>query len=106
MKEETIEKIRDGWNARTLQFEYPLHAKQWTILWHIAAAIFSVLLCYVHKYFGFGVILCLISWNYLFLFDTKRRVYNDSYVPQRYEYIGTIYADILIIIFVVVILIR
>lgn len=95
MREKTIERIRLGWKIQTLQFEYPSHAKQEVVLWHFVIVILSLLLCYVHKYFGFGVIPCMISWNYLFLFDKKRKAYRDSYVPKRYEYVGTIFATII-----------
>ena len=94
MKEETIERIRLSWRAQTLQFDYPSHVKHGVILLHFVIAILSLLLCYVHTYFGLGVIPCMISWNYFFLFDKKRRVYKDSYMPQRYEYVGTIFATI------------
>lgn len=54
-----------------------------------------VVLCSIHQYIGFGVIPCIISWNYFFLFDKKRRVYKDSYSPQTWECFGTIVASLL-----------
>ncbi len=91
-----IDSIRLSWKAQTLQFDYPFHAKRRVILWHVAAISISLLLCYIHPYIGIGAIPCMISWNYLFLFDKKRRVYKDSYSPKRYEYIGTLFATIII----------
>lgn len=95
MKEKIIEQLKIGWRMQHLQFEYPSHAKPKIVARHLFAVLLSLLLCYVHRYIGFGVIPCIISWNYFFLFDKKKRVYADSYSPQVWEYFGTISASLL-----------
>jgi len=79
-----------------LQFEYPSHAKPKMVNRHFFVFFLLLLLCCVHRYIGFAVIPCIISWNYFFLFDKKRRVYKDSYSPKVWEYFGTISASLLI----------
>jgi hypothetical protein len=95
MKEKIIEQLKIGWRMQHLQFEYPSHAKPKIVARHLFAILLSLLLCYVHRYIGFGVLPCIISWNYFFLFDKKKRVYADSYSPQVWEYFGTISASLL-----------
>lgn len=96
MKDKIIEQLKIGWQMQHLQFEYPSHAKPKMVNRHFFVFFLLLLLCCVHRYIGFAVIPCIISWNYFFLFDKKRRVYKDSYSPKVWEYFGTISASLLI----------
>lgn len=96
MKRKILEDIRKSWKIQTFQFDYLSHVKQSVLYMHL----FSFVLC-----FGIGVkvvyallgcIPCMLSFDFFVLFDKKRRAYFDSYVPQRYEWIGTIYATVVV----------
>jgi len=94
MKQRIVDSIKEDWCIQTCQFEYWSHIKKSFIVWHLAAFIGSLLLCFFARYLGLLSVPCLISWDYLALFDKKYRIYKDGYRPQRYEYIGTIWATL------------
>ena len=95
MSPETIENIKIMWKLQTWRFDYFLHIKQSVVIWHVVFIVLSLVLCWIHPYIGLCTIPCMISWNYLLLFDRTRRAYKDSYFPQRYEYVGTIVATLI-----------
>ena len=96
MKQKIIDAIKEDWRIQTCQFEYLPHLKLGFAMWHLAVCIGALLLCYFSPYLGFLCIPCVLSWNYFVLFDKKRRVFKDNYRLKRYEFIGTIWASILI----------
>ena len=65
-------------------------------MWHVTVFIGMLLLCYFLTPFGLLSVPCVISWDYFVLFDKKRRVFKDDYKLKRYEFIGTIWASIVI----------
>ena len=95
MKEETIENIRRDWKVQTFQYDYISHLKYGFSFTHFMIFTSSFFLMFVHTFLGLLAIPCMVSWNYFVFFDKSRKVYKDSYVPMRYELIGTLFTTIL-----------
>ena len=95
MKEETIESIRRVWKVQTFQYDYISHLKYGFSFTHFMIFTFSFFLMFVHVFLGLLAIPCTVSWNYFTFFDKRRKAYKDSYEPQRYELIGTLFATVL-----------
>ena len=96
MKCGIVNLIKEDWHILTCQFEYWSHLRENFIRWHVMAFVGCLLLCFISPFLGLGSVLCLISWCYLVLFDKKRRIYKDGYLPKCYEFIGTIWATLVI----------
>lgn len=95
MEDEMRERIRQNWKIQTLQYDYLAHLKWWFVFSHFILFAFSwILMCVLHDGFMLIQIPCMASWDYFVLFDKKRRVYKDPYIPQRYEYVGTMFTTI------------
>ena len=95
MKEETIENIRRGWKVQTFQYDYISHLKYGFSFAHFMIFTSSFFLMFVHTFWGVLAIPCMASWNYFVFFDKSRKVYKDSYVPMRYELMGTLFTTVL-----------
>ena len=96
MKQEVIDVVKEDWRIQTCQFEYLPHLKLGFVMWHLVVFIGALLLCYFSPHLGLLSIPCVISWNYFVLLDKKRRVFKGNYRLKRYEFIGTIWASIVI----------
>ena len=95
MQEETIERIRRGWKVQTFQYDYISHIKGKFVITHFFVFIFIwFLIGCLHHYWGLLFIPCAVSWNYFIFFDKTRVMYNDSYLPLRYERICTLFTTI------------
>lgn len=95
MKEETIENIRRGWKVQTFQYDYISHLKYGFSFAHFMIFTSSFFLMFVHTFLGLLAVPCMVSWNYFVFFDKRRKMYKDSYVPLRYELMGTLFATVL-----------
>ena len=51
-------------------------------------------MCMLHDSLLLTQIMSMASGDYFMLFDKKRRAYKDPYIPQRYEYVGTLITTI------------
>ena len=96
MKQRIVDTIKEDWRVQTCQFEYLSHLKLGFVMWHVAVFIGMLLLCYFLTPLGLLSVPCVISWDYFVLVDKKRHVFKDDYKLQRYEFIGTIWASIVI----------
>ena len=96
MKRKLLEDIRKSWKIQMFQFDYLSHMKQKVLYMHLFCFVLCLGIGTKVVYALLGSIPCMLSFDFLVLFDKKRRAYLDSYVPQRYERIGTIYATVVV----------
>jgi hypothetical protein len=96
MKQRLIDSIKEDWRIQTCHFEYLPHLKLGFVRWHVAVFTGMLLLSYFLTSLGLLSVPCVISWDYFVLFDKKHRVFKDDYKVKRYEFIGTIWASIVI----------
>ena len=96
MKQRIIDAIKEDWRIQTCQFEYLPHLKLGFVIWHVAVFIGMLLLCCFLTHLGLLSVPCVISWDYFVLLDKKHRVFKDDYRLKKYEFIGTIWASIVI----------
>ena len=102
MKEETIENIRRSWKVQTFQYDYISHIKGKFVFIHLLVFVSSwILIATIHHHFGLLLVPCMVSWDYFVFFDKSRMAYKDSYMPVRYELIGTLFTTILFCLFFV-----
>ena len=95
MEDMMRERIQQSWKIQTFQYDYLAHLKGRFILCHFLLFAFSwILMCVLHDSFLLTQIMCMASWDYFVLFDKKRRTDKDPYIPQRYEYVGTLITTI------------
>ena len=96
MKQKIIDAIKEDWRIQTCQFEYLPHLKFGFAMWHVAVFTGTLLLCFFLPSLGLLSVPSVISWDYFVLFDKKHRMFKDDYRLKRYEFIGTIWASIVI----------
>lgn len=94
MKQTICDFIKEGWRIQTCQFEYWPHLKARYALWHLVLFVGSLLACLYCRFLCLVGVLCVISLDFLVLFDKKRRIFKDDYKIQTYEFIGTIWATL------------
>lgn len=96
MKQKVIDAVKEDWRIRTCQFEYLPHLKLCFVMWHMAVFTGTLLLCSFLPSLGLLSVPCVISWDYFVLLDKNHRVFKDDYRLKKYEFIGTIWASIVI----------
>ena len=101
MKQRIIDLIKEDWLIQTCQFEYMSHLKRGFVLWHLAVFTGTLLSCFFLRYLGLLSVPCMLSWNYFVLFDKKRRIFKDDYGLKRYEFIGTVWASLVVSVVIV-----
>lgn len=95
IKEETLKRWEQDRKVQYFQYDYLSHISRKFVFWHIVLFIGSLILAAkVTPWMAMLAIPCIISWNYFVLFDRRRLIYKDSYKPQRYEYIWTLFQTI------------
>ena len=96
ISDKIIQKIKEDWKAQTFQYDYISHLKKKFVIGHFSFYILSWILMGVLKsdFFLFVQLPCMASWDYFVFFDRKRRAYSDTYKPQRYEFLGTIFTTV------------
>ena len=96
MKQRIIDAIKKDWRIQTCHFEYLPHLRLGFVMWHVVVFVGLLLLCCFLTPLGLLSVPCVVSWDYFVLFDKKRRAFKDDYKLQRYEFIGTTWASIVI----------
>lgn len=92
-----------AWKIQHMQFEYFQHIKYRVKYGYLFLIIFLLAGTWLlSPYVAFGIIPCLISWDYFVLLDGRKRVYEVAYSPKRWEWVGTILATLLVFLVIVV----
>lgn len=94
-REKLVSGLKESFKMQMLQFDYLRHVKGRVVRYHLAYIVGCLLLNVWLPHAGLCSLAGLVSWNYFFLFDRKRRVYSDAYRPQRWEYVGTLCATVI-----------
>lgn len=58
-------------------------------------------MAFVSRFCALLSVPCVLTWDYLLLFDGKRRIFVDDYRLETYEKIGTASTSLLICVLVV-----
>lgn len=99
MREETMENIRRSWKIQTFQYDYLSHIKGRFVLLYLILFGIAIFAIWLHQCMCILLVPCMLSWIYFIFFDRKRRVYKDSYRPQKYELLGTLFYTVIFSVF-------
>ena len=100
-RQDIIDDIVKLGRMQTGRYVYWSHLKRGYCLWFLSAFVGFLLMAFVSRFCALLSVPCVLAWDYLILFDVKRRIFVDDYRLETYEKIGTASTSLLICVLVV-----
>lgn len=99
-RQDIIDDILKLGRMQTGRYVYWSHLRRSYRLWFLSAFVGLLLMAFVSRFCALLSVPCVLAWDYLILFDGKRRIFVDDYRLETYEMIGTASTILLICVLV------